>query len=647
MASTFAARVEVVVEAARRSGRDDDALVDTAAPDDDAGSPARALADSLGLTRDELDFVWSAVAHAVDPRVAAHLATTFGSEARRGVTIAHHAAMFGLPAERVRALVGLVDPRHPLRRYSLVEPAGDSGDVHAPWRCVPRVWGHFAGDDVVDPIVAACGGIVVPPWQAQLSPEQHAAIDQLARCLGTDGDDGDDDATVIVEGALNSGRRTAVALAAGKPVVTIDLARVAGDAAVHAVIALRREALLRGAVPVIANLDAIGDASLRAVHAALDDITGPLAVTTTAASAELRAHRRRVMRLTWPLPDVATRRAFWLGRLGDRVEPATLDIVAERFVLGAGDIAAAARAADRLASDRGAPAPVLADVVAGVQANLAERLGDVARRVPVRQAWTDLVLPADTMDDVRALIGRVRHAHAVLERWGFRRCLPRGSGVAALFSGPPGTGKTMVAGLVARELDLELYQIDLSRIVSKWVGETEKQLARVFDAAEAGHALLLFDEADALFAKRSSDVKSAVDRYANLEVNYLLQRVESFGGTVILTTNLDTSIDPALRRRLASHIVFAMPDLPERVRLWTEMLRDAPIAEDVDVDALADEFSAMTGANIRNAVLAAAFQAADAGVTLGMQHLRRGARSEYRAMGRVFGKDERRAGGMR
>jgi SpoVK/Ycf46/Vps4 family AAA+-type ATPase len=265
----------------------------------------------------------------------------------------------------------------------------------------------------------------------------------------------------------------------------------------------------------------------------------------------------------------------------------------------------------------------------------------------VRQTWSDLVLPSDTLDDVRALIGRVRHAHVVLERWGFRRCLPRGSGVAALFSGPPGTGKTMVAGLLARELDLELYQIDLSRIVSKWVGETEKQLARVFDAAEAGHSLLLFDEADALFAKRSSDVKSAVDRYANLEVNYLLQRVESFGGTVILTTNLDTSIDPALRRRLASHIVFAMPDLPERVRLWSEMLRDAPVTDDLDIDALADEFPAMTGANIRNAVLAAAFQAADAGVTLAMQHLRRGARSEYRAMGRVFGRDERRVGGMR
>jgi SpoVK/Ycf46/Vps4 family AAA+-type ATPase len=231
----------------------------------------------------------------------------------------------------------------------------------------------------------------------------------------------------------------------------------------------------------------------------------------------------------------------------------------------------------------------------------------------------------------------------VLDGWGFRKKLARGAGVAALFSGPPGTGKTMVSGLLARELQLEMYQVDLSRIVSKCIGETEKQLAKVFEAAEAGHALLLFDEAEALFAKRSADVKSAVDRYANLEVNYLLQRVESFGGVVILTTNLDTSIDPALRRRLASHIVFGAPDVEERAKLWQSMLdTGAPLAANIDVRALAQEFASMTGANIRNATLTAAFIAADEGVSISMQHLQRAARSEYRAMGRMLTRDARR-----
>jgi SpoVK/Ycf46/Vps4 family AAA+-type ATPase len=261
------------------------------------------------------------------------------------------------------------------------------------------------------------------------------------------------------------------------------------------------------------------------------------------------------------------------------------------------------------------------DLQDGIRNNIAERLGDLATRVDVMQTWDDLVLPPDTLEDVRALIARVKHAHQVYEKWGFKQKMPRGIGVASLFSGPPGTGKTMVAGLLARELDLELYQIDLSKVVSKWVGET---------------ALLLFDEADSLFAKRT-EVKSAVDRYANLEVNYLLQRIESFGGITIMTTNLDTSIDPALKRRLASHIVFQAPELAESMKLWERMLAvEAPVARPLQLEKLARTYEAMTGANIRNAVLSAAFTAASEGVAISQSHLERAARGEYRAMGRVL-----------
>jgi len=217
--------------------------------------------------------------------------------------------------------------------------------------------------------------------------------------------------------------------------------------------------------------------------------------------------------------------------------------------------------------------------------------------------------------------------------------MARGTGVPALFSGPPGTGKTMVAGLIARELGLDLYQVDLSQIVSKWVGETEKQLARVFDAAEQGHGLLLFDEADALFGQRTQDVKGAVDRYANLEVNYLLQRVESFGGITILTTNLDQSIDRALKRRLAAHIVFDLPDDDDRERLWKRLITTgkAPLHRNIDVVELAEQFPRMSGANIRNATLAAAFLAASYGDgAITQETLLRAARAEYRSMGHVL-----------
>jgi SpoVK/Ycf46/Vps4 family AAA+-type ATPase len=279
------------------------------------------------------------------------------------------------------------------------------------------------------------------------------------------------------------------------------------------------------------------------------------------------------------------------------------------------------------------------DLAHGLRHNIAEDLGGLAHPVAVTQSWADLVLSDDTRDHIQALIARVRHAHHVLNDWSYRSKIARGTGVPALFSGPPGTGKTMVAGLIARELDLELYQVDLSQVVSKWIGETEKQLARVFDAAEQGHALLLFDEADALFGKRTADVKGAVDRYANLEVNYLLQRVEAFGGITILTTNLDTAIDTALKRRLAAHIVFELPDDDERTTLWSRLVTtpDAPLAKDLDFDALARMFPKMSGAHIRNAALAAAFlAAADQSKTITQQHLIRAGRAEYRSMGHVL-----------
>jgi len=193
----------------------------------------------------------------------------------------------------------------------------------------------------------------------------------------------------------------------------------------------------------------------------------------------------------------------------------------------------------------------------------------------------------------------------------------------------------MVAGLIASELGLDLYQVDLSKIVSKWIGETEKNLSELFDAAEAGHVVLLFDEADSLFAKRT-EVKTSSDRNANLEVNYLLQRMESFAGIVILTTNLDAAIDDAFRRRLSLRVEFPVPDPDERARLWRALLPAiAQVADDLDFDALGARFE-MTGGYIRNAALRAAFLAADEGTAIAMRHLVRAARAEYQAMGKVM-----------
>ena len=648
----FEARLHAMVLATERAAqlvRDPSASAPAIEmPATSPGSRADVLATALGLGPGELDFVWSVVARAVEPRVGAHLRAVFGNDARIGMSIAHHAAIHELPAAPCRALLRVLDPRHPLRTHGVIARADDAPvDVAARWTTPPRIWGYLRGDDELDPQVALRGGLVEPPYQAMLSPAQREVHDKLSMWLGSS-----PPPLIVLEGVSGSGRRTATALATSpRPVVALDFAQVGVADAAEAIVALRREAMLQGAIPLFANLDELwsklpaGDDRLRGLAGEIDRITGAVVVTTSTPGLELRAASHAVLRVAWPLPDVETRRALWDLALPGSLGPADLDMLGHRYLLGAGGIGLAARSAGHQAAHRG-EAPVLTDVDVGVQDNISERLGELAQRITVRQDWSELVLVPDTQDDVRALIGRIRHAHAVLEGWGFRKKLARGTGVAALFSGPPGTGKTMVAGLIARELQLELYQVDLSRIVSKWVGETEKQLARVFEAAEAGHALLLFDEADALFAKRSAEVKSAVDRYANLEVNYLLQRVESFGGVVILTTNLDTSIDPALRRRLASHIVFGAPDVEERARLWRGMLATgAPLAEAIDYDELAEEFSAMTGANIRNAVIAAAFLAAEERIHIGRDVLRRAGRGEYRSMGHVLGKDLPRRGG--
>jgi ATPase family protein associated with various cellular activities (AAA) len=644
----FERRIELVLAAVTRAAR---ALEPAGAdpgptradhPERPAEGRAQSLARALRLTNDEVDLVWTVVARAVDPRIAPQLRTVFGADARPGVSVAQQIAIAALSTARSRSLLAILDPRHPLRAHGLVIPAAQSDepyDVTTRWTAPLRLCGFLRGDDRLDPTVSSVGGLVMPVGAPQLSAAQTEILTRLAGWLAAP-----EPTTIVLEGAGGSGRRVAVALAAGsRPVIAVDFTRISPRRAEAVLFALRREVLLLGAIPVLANLDELwsrlapGDDTGLGLAAILEAMTGPVVVTTSTPGIDLHAATRMVLRMRWPLPDMATRNELWIRALHDALTDEQRELVALRYEMGAGGIYEAARSATHRAEQRGAARPALDDVVAGVQDNIAERLGELAQRVEVRQDWSELALSADAHDDVRALIGRIRHAHLVLDGWGFRRKLARGTGVAALFSGPPGTGKTMVAGLLARELQLELYQVDLSRIVSKWVGETEKQLSKVFEAAEAGHALLLFDEADALFAKRSAEVKSAVDRYANLEVNYLLQRVESFGGVVILTTNLDTSIDPALRRRLASHIVFSLPDLEERRRLWESMLATGvEVASDVDLDVLADEFDAMTGANIRNAVLSAAFLAASERRTIDASHLRRAARGEYRAMGRVL-----------
>ena len=618
-----------------------------ALPDDDARRPMRALARRQGWSADEVGFMWTAIALAVNPRMLVH-ARALDDTASRGLSASLYARIAALEPGAARNLGLAFAPGRGASRAGLLAAAsGEWVPSAIPWSPSPELVQYTAGEPSHDP---RCVEVQAPPTEVELDDTQRAAIDRIAAILSSERP-----LVLHVEGPPLTGRRTAVMLAADRPVLALDLARLApapqslGDA----LIALRREAALRGAVPVIAGVEELisgeggRDPRMRLLAQHLDSADGPVVLVTTWRGLDVGT-RLPSVHVEWDIPDVGTRTALWKSVAASGTAPGTnesvtlndLEQLAQRFPIGAGAIGRAVASAHVLAGASAAGRPLTAvELGAGVRQNIAESMGELAERITVRQSWDDLVLGEDVLAQVHALVARARHAHLVYEEWGYRSKMPRGVGLAAMFSGPPGTGKTMVAGLIARELDLELYQVDLSKVVSKWVGETEKQLSKVFDAAEAGHSLLLFDEADSLFGQRSTEMRGATDRYANLEVNFLLQRIENFDGTVILTTNLDAAMDKALKRRLAAHVVFQHPDDDERARLWERMLRSssAPLGRDIDVVDLSRRFPKMTGANVRNAALGAAFlAAAEKRAQIDHATVVTAARHEYLSMGHVL-----------
>jgi SpoVK/Ycf46/Vps4 family AAA+-type ATPase len=253
-------------------------------------------------------------------------------------------------------------------------------------------------------------------------------------------------------------------------------------------------------------------------------------------------------------------------------------------------------------------------------------LDELTQRIEPRASWADLVLPAGQSRLLREIAVHVRHRLTVFEDWGFARRTARGTGVAALFAGPSGTGKTFAAEVLAADLALDLYRVDLSQVVSKYIGETEKNLRWIFDAAETGGVVLLFDEADALFGKRS-EVKDSHDRYANIEVSYLLQRMETYRGLAILTTNQKSALDSAFLRRLQFVLQFPFPDAAGRAEIWRRIFPPELPVDGLDPLRLAR--LTVAGGTIRNIALSAAFLAADAGEPVRMSHLLLAARTEY------------------
>ena len=312
--------------------------------------------------------------------------------------------------------------------------------------------------------------------------------------------------------------------------------------------------------------------------------------------------------------------------------------LAGQFLLTGGQIFAAVASALDLAhqADRSLSA---GDLFAAARDHSNPRLSSLANKIQPRYDWQDIILPNDQRELLNELISTVRTRSQVLETWGLGRKLVASYGVTALFAGPPGTGKTMAAEVIARELGLDLYKIDLSSVVSKYIGETEKNLERIFDEAAASNAILFFDEADALFGKRS-EVRDSHDRYANIEICYLLQRMEAYDGVTILATNLRANLDEAFTRRLQFAVDFPFPDEKDRLRIWQALFPPGvPTAGELDLPLLAQRFK-LAGGNIRNILVSAAYLAAADGGQVGMAHLLHGTRRELQKMGRLIADDD-------
>ena len=307
------------------------------------------------------------------------------------------------------------------------------------------------------------------------------------------------------------------------------------------------------------------------------------------------------------------------------------------FKLGPQRIRRAVATAEAAASEIGCSVDTTS-LAAGARAQNSVGLSRLARRIEPEAGWDAIVLEPTTKRQLEHLSARVAHRRRVLDEWGLRRGGGRGEGIIALFAGDSGTGKTLAAEVIAKELALELYVIDLSTVVDKYIGETEKNLDRIFTEAEGVNGILFFDEADALFGKRT-EVSDARDRYANVEVAYLLQRLEAFDGLSVLATNLKANIDEAFSRRLSIAVEFRDPDPAQRLRLWQQLAGRTPIGSTVDYDFLADSFE-LTGGNIRNVVVAAAYLAASNGQVVEMPHLIHGTEMEYRKLGRLCTEQE-------
>jgi hypothetical protein len=541
-------------------------------------------------------------------------------------------ALAALPEAHWSALA----PDAPLRRWDLLEfVQGDEALTMAPLRIDERVLHFLAGVTCTDRQLRGMIELLGAP--GDLAPVYQAAARRIADIWSATPRGGTLPVMQLcgrsffeLRGIASAaselvGLQTAAIRAADIPLSAQERERLAR--------LWEREAILSRSALLLETDDFDGTENKRAATTFIETMRGALIV---AGNEGMRLGNRSLVRIDVERPTIGERRALWERALGPAVQQVNgvLENILSQFDLDPGSFRSVC--ADVLSS-RQAETPIGERLWDSCRVQARARLDALAQRIEPAATWEDIVLPEPQLRVLREIAIHVRHRSQVYHSWGFAERTSRGLGISALFAGPSGTGKTMAAEVLANELRLDLFRIDLSQVVSKYIGETEKNLRRVFDAAEKGGAILLFDEADALFGKRS-EVKDSHDRYANIEVSYLLQRMEAYHGLAILTTNLSKALDAAFLRRLRFVVHFPSPEIAQRAEIWRRIFPGSTPTENLDVNKLAR--LNVTGGNIRNIALGAAFLAAGAGEPVRMNHLLRAARNEYQKIEKPLTENE-------
>ena len=569
--------------------------------------------------------------------------------------------LFSSLADRLGAR-SMFSPAAPLLRHQLVELSYEPGQPYTTvlGRFVHlqrRMLDFLLGSDEIDERLLPYAAVEEPRLHLDdltLSGDAQQRLAGITARWKVNGDSAVSPAagireTLFLQGTYGSGRRAvAKGLCSylGSPLLVVDVEQLVIHGELGHVPLIFRESQLQNAVLFFRHWDAclgedrdrstLRDGLLHAIreHPGLVCLAGEVDWEPRGQLGD-----RLFIQLTLPTPDYATRAELWrvqTQQVGNgHLTPADIDPLANKFTFTPGQIQDSIMAARGLAAWRAADEPpTLDEIYAAARAQSTPILNSMARKITPRFGWDDIVLVPDSLTILHEISNTVKNRHIVYGQWGFERKLASNLGLNVLFAGESGTGKTMAADILAGELGLDLYKIDLSGIVSKYIGETEKNLDRIFTEARTSNAILFFDEADSIFGKRS-EVRDSHDRYANIEVSYLLQKMEEYDGVVILATNLRSNMDDAFVRRMHAVVDFPMPEAEHRLRIWrVHFPADAPCSDDLDLKFLADRFK-IAGGNIRNIVLGAAFLAAEDDEAIHMKHLVRASRRELQKMGRL------------